>query len=197
MSKTLCEDYNCIFNITNHKMKVEDNGKIIVLKNMKANPRTEYDYKRVDDSTWELEAVVSGIKDLPPKFQGKQLVVSRETLRAVNELEANILKKYDLWGWLIRYKQIRELESQEDFNIKDKLHKINSKNTERVWPDFYYWVNDNIPTEEHEDFYVNLKRYVGRDDLLSPGPRTKDADGNVVACKGLMTIKSFWDGVLW
>lgn len=198
MKNVKFQDQLCkVVNLNNHKMVVVDNLRAYSLESRKDTPRTEYNYQ-AGDASWKLNAGVSTIKNLslPMKQLGGyvNLVVSRETLRAVNEIEARLLKKADLWKWLTIQKHILKAEGT---SLKKKLRRINSYNVEREWPEFDSWLTLSIPSNERIKFLEDIKKYVLREDLWSPGPRVKDKNEQVIACEGLIQIDSFWKGILW
>jgi hypothetical protein len=62
------------------------------------------------------------------------------------------------------------------------------ENIKKRWPELKAWMDDHVPNNQQREFLRTLKRYVGRTDLWSPGPRIRGKDGEVVACKGLIQI---------
>ncbi len=189
-------DLNRVLNINNHSMTVFDKGFPVVLKNYKNNPRTVYDYLEGEE-TWMLNARVSEVRNLPIPFRDHHLVVSRETLRAVQEIEVRLLKRAGLMEWLIAQKEQLLKESKVPLSVKDKLQSINPRNIERKWPEFNQWLHDNILPEDIQQLLIDIKKYVAREDLWCPGPRVKNETGDVIACRGLMQMDSFWKGILW
>lgn len=167
-------------NLCNHQMIVKVGKVAVELAAYKNTPRTTYDHV-IDPAFPEFGRVASvqGIKNLPMPLSNLNLVVSRETLRAVNEIETRLLKTKNLWVWL----------KDNNFNIHKKVQRINSRNVSKRWPAFHKWMQDNIEAKDQELFIKDLKRYVGRKDLWSPGPRIKSTDGKVVACNGLIRIQ--------
>ena len=169
--------YNFI-NLNNHKTVVLIGENKIELKGYKRTPRVEYEYEtNLDYPEFGLNAIAARIKNLPFSYFGVNLIVSRECLRAMNEIARRLLQREGLKVWL----------DENRININKKF-RIPYRILGEKWAEFKQWLNKNIPYEEQESFYDDLRRYVGRDDMWSPGPRVRDKNNNVIACKGLLKI---------
>jgi len=176
----LCRTF---LNLNNHLTVIEFKGERLELPAYKNTPRVEY--SSVEHPKFpEFGQIIlaSNVKNLPLPMKGLNLVVSRETLRAVNEIEHRVLNK----EW--KGSSIQDWLDENDLKIRPKIRYISMENIEEKWPALKDWFDTHVPKNQQRDFLRTLKRYVGRNDLWSPGPRIWDKDGNVVACRGLVQI---------
>jgi hypothetical protein len=124
-----------------------------------------------------LKAVANKVNNLPLPLRNVNIVVSRECVRAINEIARRLLGRNGLKQWL----------QYNGYSLK-KFRHISVKNMRKKWPELKQWFDEHIPEEEHHEFLRELRRYVGRTDIWSPGPRIRDKQNKVIACKGLIRI---------
>ena len=178
----LCREF---LNLNNHLTVVEIQGERIKLPSYKNTPRVEYTFVNHPKFPEVGQiAMATNVKNLPLPMKGWNLVVSRETLRAVGEIENRLLNK----KW--KGESIQEWMDSTDVSLRPKIRYISMENIEKRWPELKIWMDEHVPNNQQREFIRTLKRYVGRTDLWSPGPRIRDKDGEVVACKGLIQIST-------
>jgi hypothetical protein len=147
-----------------------------------------YSYESIEDHPSFLRvAKEDSIENLPLPMKGLNLVVSHETVKAAVMIGRRLLKKKfteeqeeSLYYWL----QKNNLQSV----YKKKIRHISSRNYEKRWPELFEWFQKNIPMEEQSNYIKELKRYTVRNDLWAPGPRIRNEQGEVIACKGLINF---------
>jgi len=172
-------------NLNNHLTVVLIQGKLVKLPAYKKTPRVEYAYvEHPKFKEFGKIAIAMEIKNLPVPMRNLNLVISREALRAIREIENRLLKK----KW--RGESMEEWLFNNDLKIRPKIRFITIENMATRWPALKEWFDKHIPADQQREYLLNLRRYVGRNDLWSPGPRIRNKAGEVIACDGLIQIKN-------
>jgi hypothetical protein len=180
--KELCS----FLNLNNHKTVVKVGDKFIELPAYKNTPRVEYAYTpQPGKPAYAKTAMAVRVNNLPLPLRKINIVVSRETVRAVKEIEDRILDK----KWSGK-QSLREWLRETDQHIRPRIKHVSMRNIDKKWPELKTWMDDHVPSVSHHEFLDTLRRYIGRDDLWSPGPRIRNKKNEVVACDGLIQFIS-------
>jgi hypothetical protein len=165
-------------NLNNHKTVVVYLGIPYELVSYKNSPRAVY--CRIPDPNGDGISHImrtTGISNMPIPIKGIKYVVSREVIRATRVLESRILRTHGLEQWL-------KQQGIKDFSKKVKF--LKKENIAKEWPEFDNWLNKN-KKEGRIEFFQDIKKYVGRNDLYAPGPKIRGMDNSVQACDGLIS----------
>ena len=179
-------------NICNHELKVEITaGKMVVLPSYKNTPRVVYEYHSIDGKpSFCREAIEVKVNNLPLPMPGVNFVVSRETIRAMSNIGLRLIKKDFGTG-----ETLMDWMQANNISLKGKLRKLSNKNIKRKFPELDEFIQRNVPLEEQANYLKELKRYIARDDIWAPGPRIRDENQNIEACKGLLSFDRVVDTI--
>jgi len=173
-------------NICNHELKVEIGTDSITLPAYKNTPRVIYNYiTKENQPTFCREAIEIEVKNLPLPMPGINFVVSRETIRAMSNIALRLIKEKTATG-----ETLYDFLVVNNITLNGKLRKLNPKNIKNKFPELDEFIQRNIDPENQGEYIKKLKRYISRDDIWAPGPRVRDKENNIEACKGLLCFNS-------
>jgi len=163
-------------NLNNHETVVRVQGTDYRLPSYKNTPRAKYKTMNIDDVCFVV--TTTEVINLPlPLKEELNYVVSREVLRATHVLEKKIL---EIPGLINVFK---EAGLKNPGDVFEKIRWITRNTLDQRWPK----LAEFLKASEHSDLFMDIKKYVGREDLFAPGEKIQE-EGKTVACKGLIKV---------
>jgi hypothetical protein len=147
-----------------------EKGFFVTFTGHKKTPRVLYKEVQVDELTCVLEE--DGIKDLPLPLSGRKLIVSRDTLRAIQSMDLKLHKAFP---------SLYQLTPGQE----KKIRKVSFSDIALRMP-VIHGILQSVPGEERRSLFMDLKRYLYRDDIVAPGQQVRGADNKIVAAYKLL-----------
>jgi len=106
-------------------------------------------------------------------------IVSRETLRAIMEIEKHLLETNNL-------QSVVDQIGRDKF--KKKLRRSSVYTFAKRMPYLKKHMDECVLPALHNEYFKELKKYLFRDDVWSPGPRIRKNNHETIACRGLIQL---------
>ncbi len=153
----------------------EMKGHFITFSGYKKTPRVIRE--RIPDPKYPnlgYRLVANEIRDLPLPLRGKNLIVSRECLRAVRIIQKRqLLETPGFITWWLTNKKPR---------IGKKIKGVAFEQIPKKWPELWNFIDHlEMVKEKKRDFYRSLKLYWDRDDLWAPGEQVRRGNEIIAA----------------
>ena len=163
-------------NMTPHELVIHTDLGTVSLEKSERPIRVEYIYEPLESHPGFGIKLIAKRVNVPISGMKINYIVSRMCIFGMQEIGQRLLSKYGLQYWLC----------EQEIDIGPRFRWIGYDDLEKKWPEFKVWMNEHISLQEQREYYRELKRYIGRRDIWTPGPKAEDNQGNITGCKGLI-----------